>query len=106
LTALPAIQAMSNPIRFAILGLVREREMAAGDIAAHFNTTRPAVSQHLRVLRKAGLLKERRVGASRLYIVRLEGFDPLRAYLDALWKLRLRRLKIAAEAIERRKRAK
>jgi DNA-binding transcriptional ArsR family regulator len=105
-SALPAIQAMSNPIRFAILDLVREREMAAGDIAGHFKTTRPAVSQHLGVLRKAGLLNERRIGVKRLYIVRPEGFDPLRAYLANFWNLRLRRLKLAAEAAERRKRTR
>jgi DNA-binding transcriptional ArsR family regulator len=104
LSPLSTIQAMSNPIRFAILGLVRDREMAAGDIASHFKTTRPAVSQHLRVLRKAGLLTERRVGARRLYAVRQEGFDALRAYLEAYWSGRLRRLKVAAEAIERKKR--
>ena len=100
------IQAMSNPIRFAILDLVREREMAAGEIAEWFETTRPAVSQHLRVLRKAGLLRERRVGVRRLYVVRPEGLDPLRAYLEDFWDLRLRRLRVAAEAAQRKKRAK
>jgi DNA-binding transcriptional ArsR family regulator len=106
LTALPIIQAMSNPIRFAILDLVRESEMAAGEIAERFETTRPAVSQHLRVLREAGLLTERRVGVRRLYIIRPEGLDPLRAYLEDFWDLRLRRLKVAAEAAQRKKRAR
>ena len=95
---------MSNPIRFAILGLVSEREMGAGEIAARFKTTRPAVSQHLQILRHAGLVKERRLGARRLYSLRREGFEPLRAWLDGYWSQRLRRLKLAAEETERRKR--
>jgi len=97
---------MSNPIRFTILDLVREREMAAGEIALRFKTTRPAVSQHLRILRRAGLVRERRIGTRRLYTLRPEGFEPLRAYLDGYWGPRLRRLKLAAEEIERGKRAK
>jgi DNA-binding transcriptional ArsR family regulator len=104
LNALATIQAMSNPVRFAILDLVAEREMGAGEIAGRFKTTRPAVSQHLRILRRAGLVKERRLGARRLYSLRREGFEPLRAWLDGYWSLRLRRLKRAAEAIERGKR--
>jgi DNA-binding transcriptional ArsR family regulator len=97
---------MSNPIRFAILDLVSEQEMGAGEIAGRFKTTRPAVSQHLRILRRAGLVKERRLGARRLYSLRREGFEPLRAWLDGYWSQRLGRLKSAAEAIERGKRAR
>ena len=106
MSTLSIIQAMSNPIRFAILDLVREREMAAGEIAERFETTRPAVSQHLRVLREAGLLGERSVGVRRLYVVRPEGLDPLRTYLEDFWDLRLRGLKVTAEAAQRRKRAR
>ena len=97
---------MSNPIRFAILDLVGEREMGAGEIASRFKTTRPAVSQHLRILRNVGLVKQRRLGTRRLYSLRREGFEPLRSYLDGYWSLRLRRLKLAAEEVERRKRAR
>ena len=103
MNALVTIQAMSNPIRFAILNLVSEGEMGAGEIAARFDTTRPAVSQHLRILCRAGLLEERRLGARRLYSLRYEGFEPLRTYLDGYWSQRLRRLKLAAEEIERGK---
>jgi DNA-binding transcriptional ArsR family regulator len=105
-TALSTIQALSNPIRFAILDLVSEREMGAGEIAGRFKTTRPAVSQHLRILRHAGLVKERRLGARRLYSLRREGFEPLHAWLDGYWSRRLRRLKLAAEEIERGKRTR
>jgi DNA-binding transcriptional ArsR family regulator len=103
LSALAKIQALSNETRFEIVKLVREREMAAGTIARRFNLTRPAVSQHIGVLREAGLLDERRVGSKRLYVVRKEGFDELAELIEGFWRPRLRRLKQAAEAAERGK---
>jgi DNA-binding transcriptional ArsR family regulator len=103
LSALVKIQALSNETRFRIVNLVREREMAAGTIARRFKLTRPAVSQHITVLREAGLLDERRVGAKRLYVVKQEGFDDLAEFLEGFWRPRLRRLKQAAEAVERGK---
>jgi len=106
LSVLAKIQALSNGTRFKIVGLVREREMAAGTIARRFKLTRPAVSQHIAILREAGLLDERRVGAKRLYVVRSEGFDELVTYIQGFWRPRLRRLKQVAEAVERRKRTK
>jgi len=104
MTILATIQAMADQTRFEILYLVRRRELAAGDIALHFDTSRPAVSQHLRILHRAGLLRERRIGTKRLYAVRPEGFGQLRAFVDGFWDVRLRRLKLAAEATERRQR--
>jgi DNA-binding transcriptional ArsR family regulator len=101
LSALAKIQALSNETRFKIAGLVREREMTAGMIAKRFKLTRPAVSQHITVLRQAGLLDERRVGSKRFYIVRSEGFGELAEYVQGFWRVRLRRLKQAAEAAER-----
>jgi DNA-binding transcriptional ArsR family regulator len=101
LSVLVKFQALSNETRFRIVNLVREREMAAGTIARRFRLTRPAVSQHIGVLREAGLLDERRVGSKRLYVVRPEAFDELAAYVEAFWRPRLRRLKNVAEAIER-----
>ena len=68
------IQAMAEPTRLAILKMVRRREMPAGEIARKFKgITRPAVSQHLRVLKDAGLVTERRDGTRRLYSLRPEG---------------------------------
>src|SRR6516165_7146141 len=93
LSVLAKIQALSNGTRFKIVGLVREREMAAGTIARRFKLTRPAVSQHIAILREAGLLDERRVGSKRLYIVKKEGFDELAEFIEAFWHPRLRRLK-------------
>lgn len=91
------LRALAEPRRVAILRLIRRREMPAGQIAENFNTTRSAISQHLRVLMKAGLLAERRRGTSRLYRLRLEGFDELRSMLDTFWEDALARLKSEAE---------
>jgi DNA-binding transcriptional ArsR family regulator len=106
LSVLAKIQALSNETRLEIVNLVREREIAAGDIARRFEMTRPAVSQHLSVLREAGLLIERRVGPQRLYVVNEEGFGELVEFIDRFWRPRLRRLKLAAEATERSKSGK
>ena len=106
MSALVKIQALSNETRFKIVNLVRDREMAAGTIARRFKLTRPAVSQHITVLREAGLLDERRAGAKRLYLVKPEGFDEIAEYIEGFWRPRLRRLKQAAEAVERGKTTK
>jgi DNA-binding transcriptional ArsR family regulator len=79
------LRALAQPHRRAILRLVSERELPAGEIAAAFDVTRTAVSQHLTVLKSAGLLAERRDGTRRLYRARPDGLDGLRAFLDELW---------------------
>ena len=96
------IQAISEPRRREILRLVRDRELAAGEIAGHFDVTRPAISQHLTVLKNAGLVSERREGTRRLYRARPEGLAQLRSFLDGFWDEGLERLKIAAEREERK----
>jgi DNA-binding transcriptional ArsR family regulator len=98
-----AIRAIAEPRRRRILRLVADRELSAGEIAAQFEVTRPAVSQHLTVLREAGLLTERREGTRRLYRARPEGLAGLRAFLEEFWDERLDVLKGAAETEERRK---
>ena len=103
MSVLAKIQALSNETRFNIVKMAREREMSAGAIARRFKMTRPAVSQHLGVLRAAGLLNERRVGAKRLYIVRAEGFDEIAEFVETFWHVRLKKLKLAAEAVARSK---
>jgi DNA-binding transcriptional ArsR family regulator len=80
-----ALRALAEPRRRAILQLVAHEELAAGQIAAAFDVTRPAVSQHLTVLKQAGLLIERREGTRRLYRARAEGLDQLRRLLDDMW---------------------
>ena len=97
-----AARALAEPRRREILRLVRDDERSAGDIASHFDVTRPAISQHLRVLKEAGLVTERRDGTRRLYRLRTEGLDELRAFLDELWSEQLRRLKHTIEWDQRR----
>jgi DNA-binding transcriptional ArsR family regulator len=96
------IQAISEPRRREILRLVQDRELPAGEIAARFEVTRPAISQHLTVLKKAGLVSERREGTRRLYRTRPEGLAELRSFLDGFWGDRLERLKVAAEQEQRK----
>ncbi len=99
-----ALQAIAEPRRRDILSLVFGREMKAGDIAAHFAVTRPAVSQHIQVLKRAGLLHERREGTCRYYRARPEGLEDLRRFIEQFWDYRLQLLKIAAEAAEEEER--
>jgi DNA-binding transcriptional ArsR family regulator len=101
-----ALRAISEPRRRRILTLVRDRELAAGQIAAHFDVTRPAISQHLGVLKEAGLVSERREGTRRLYRARPEGLAELRSFLDGFWDDRLDALRRAAEREERAKRGR
>src|ERR1700733_11864828 len=96
-------RAIAEPRRRQILALVREHELSAGEIAANFEVSRPAVSQHLTVLRGAGLLSERRQGASRYYRARPEGLAGLRDFMDQFWTDRLERLKLAAELEQQRR---
>jgi len=96
-------RAIAEPRRRQILTLVRERELSAGEIAANFEVSRPAVSQHLTVLREAGLLSERRRGTSRLYRARPEGLAGLRDFMDEFWTDRLERLRLAAELEQQRR---
>ncbi len=92
------LQAIAEPNRRAILRLIWSRELPAGEIAANFTVTRPAISQHLRVLKEAGLISERREGTKRLYRARPEGLAEVRAFFESMWDTSLDRLKEAAEA--------
>jgi DNA-binding transcriptional ArsR family regulator len=96
------LQAIAEPRRREILSLLRGAELSAGEIAARFDVTRPAISQHLQVLAGAGLVAVRKEGTRRLYIARPQGLAELRAFLESFWDDRLLRLKQAAEAEERR----
>src|SRR5215216_6309537 len=98
MTAETILHALAEPRRRAILRLLRSDERPAGEIAAHFpDVTGPAISQHLRVLREAGLLAERRAGTRRLYRARPEGLRELRAWIREFWGDALDDLKQAAE---------
>src|SRR5277367_6209995 len=97
-----ALKAIAEPRRRQILTLVRDEELSAGEIASHFDVTRPAVSQHLTVLKEAGLVDERRNGTKRLYRARPEGLADVKAFLDEFWGERLEALKREAEREERK----
>ena len=98
-----ALKAIAAPHRRQILTLVRDGELSAGEIAAHFDVTRPAVSQHLNVLKEAGLVSERRNGTRRLYRARPEGLVPVKQFLEEFWDPRLEALKREVEREERKK---
>jgi DNA-binding transcriptional ArsR family regulator len=93
-----AAAAIADPIRRRVLELVRDRELPAGELAAQFDVSRPAVSKHLRVLREAGLVHERRSGRLRLYRADPAPLAELRDWLDGYWAGRLSALKEVAEA--------
>jgi DNA-binding transcriptional ArsR family regulator len=93
-----ALRAIAEPRRQQILRLVWSQERAAGDIARHFEVSRPAISKHLRVLKEAGLVDERRKGTQRLYSARTESLLELRRFLDSFWDEGLLAIKQAAEA--------
>ena len=101
-----ALKAIGEPRRREILRLVRDHELSAGEIASQFEISWPAVSQHLGVLKEAGLVNERRNGTRRLYRARLDGLADLKAFLDEFWGERLEVLKREAEREERSKRGK
>jgi DNA-binding transcriptional ArsR family regulator len=93
-----ALRALAEPRRRAILRLVAGDELAAGEIAAAFDVTRTAISQHLTVLKGAGLVTERRDGTRRLYQARPEGLAALRSFLDDMWASALDRGRRLVEA--------
>ena len=93
-----AFRALAEPRRRAILELVAHSELAAGEIAGRFEVSRTAVSQHLTVLRNAGLLTERKVATRRLYRARPEGLAGLRQFLDQMWASSLETARDLVEA--------
>jgi DNA-binding transcriptional ArsR family regulator len=97
------LRALADPHRRDIIRLIRETELPAGQIAAHFTLTQQAVSQHLRVLQKAGLLDQRREGTRRLYRFHSDALAPVRELLDEFWPDALDRLKRAVERDHPRK---
>ena len=98
-----ALQAISSPRRRRILRLVWDHELSSGDIASHFDITWPAISQNLRVLENAGLVRTRRVGTTRFYRADRAGLGPLKTVLMKMWDTDLDRLAELAEAEQRKK---
>ena len=94
-------EALAEPKRREILRLLAAGELSAGEVASRFTVTQPAISQHLKVLREAGLITERRDGTRRIYSVRPEGLGSLHDFLTEVMGAGLERLKRAAEEEER-----
>jgi DNA-binding transcriptional ArsR family regulator len=94
-------EAIAQPTRREILRVLSTGEQSVGSVASGFAVTQPAISQHLKVLREAGLVSERRDGARRLYRLRPEGLADLHGFLADLLPAGLERLKQAAEEEER-----
>ena len=100
-----ALKALAEPRRREILRLVWSRELPATDIADRFrDVTRPAISQHLAVLKEAILVTERREGTRRLYRANTDTMAQLREFLDDYWTSGLERLRDVAEEAQDRKR--
>ncbi len=92
-----ALDALGDPQRRAILTLLGERPRAVGELAAELPVSRPAVSFHLRLLREAGLVSEKRAGTRRIYAVRAEGLEAVAAYLERVWGDAAIRFRLMAE---------
>src|ERR687885_1785670 len=95
--AAAAIHALGDPTRRAVFEQLRSGPRAVGEIAAELPVSRPAVSQHLRVLKEAGLVTDRQNGTRRLYRVDEHGLAELRAYLESFWNDALARYKDEVE---------
>jgi len=92
-----ALTALADPTRRAIFEHLAERPRAVGELARELPVSRPAVSQHLKVLKGAGLVTDRPAGTRRIYAVDPDGLAELRAYLDSFWNQALAAFKTAAE---------
>ncbi|HEX2110481.1 MAG TPA: metalloregulator ArsR/SmtB family transcription factor [Gaiellaceae bacterium] len=89
--------ALADPTRRTVLERLREGPRAVGELARGLPVSRPAVSQHLRVLKEAGLVTERRAGTRRVYSVNGDGLAELRDYLESFWQVTLAAYKAAVE---------
>jgi DNA-binding transcriptional ArsR family regulator len=91
-----ALDALGNPLRREILNELRRSPLPVGELALHFEVSRPAISRHLRVLQDAGLVVPEERGTQNVYAVRLKGFRAVRDYIDSFWDVALARLESLA----------
>ena len=94
--------AIADPTRRTLLDLLLPEERTVSDLVTQFDMSQQAVSQHLQVLKDAGLMTEQRVGTRRMYSIRPEGVDQVREFMEELWPDRLARLKRLAETKAKR----
>lgn len=92
--------ALADPTRREIFERVARRPTTVGKLASHFSVSRPAVSQHLRVLKDAGLVSDTPVGTARIYRLEPRGVEAMRHYLDRFWDRALAAFAAAAESEE------
>jgi DNA-binding transcriptional ArsR family regulator len=92
-----AFEALGDPTRLAIFQRIAVRPHSVGEIAGHLPVSRPAVSQHLRVLKDAGLVADIKDGTRRVYEVKPEGVEALRKYFDQVWERNLKAFQAAAD---------
>ena len=97
------MNALGDPTRRTIFERLGRRPMAVGELAGELPVSRPAVSQHLKVLKDAGLVRERAEGTRHVYRVDLDGVNALRSYFDRFWDQALADFKAEAERRERSK---
>lgn len=96
------LTALGDPTRRAIFERLADRPRAVGELAQELPVSRAAVSQHLKVLKDAGLVADRRAGSRRIYQLDPEGVGALRAYLEQFWSRSLRAYKSSVEKGEKR----
>ena len=92
-----AFKAVADPTRRAVLEYLLGRPHTVNELADHFDVTRPAISKHLRILREARVVSERRDGRNRIYELNPQGLNALREYFDQFWAHALEAFKKAAE---------
>lgn len=97
-----ALAALADPTRRRIFERLRKGPRAVGKLAAGLPVSRPAVSQHLKVLKQAGLVQESREGARRVYQIDPKGLGPLRAWLDRFWEEALESFRAEVETESRK----
>ncbi len=95
--AADSLTALADPTRRTIFEHIADRPSAVGELAAALPVTRPAVSQHLKVLKEAGLVTSHKDGTRRIYALNPTGLEGLRTYLDEFWRRSLAAFKAAAE---------
>lgn len=93
----PAVSVLAEPTRLAIFELLADGPLPVGELADHLPVTRPAVSQHLKVLKEAGLVMDHQEGTRRLYQLNPQTIAEVRAYFDRFWNHALRSFKAAVE---------
>ncbi|HEY3800366.1 MAG TPA: metalloregulator ArsR/SmtB family transcription factor [Caulobacteraceae bacterium] len=94
-----AFAAVADPTRRQVLERLSAGPLAVGQIATGLPVSRPAVSQHLKVLKDAGLVRERAEGARRIYAIDPAGLGPMRAWLDQFWETALASFQAEAERV-------